>query len=743
MLTLILLVIGVNGMKAQELSTLTADLSAITIQGSAVYTAEQHKLTFDAPWSCAAVASDITNIPVYQAKTLTITCSEATTGYRLDFYFTDGSSLNGSEAEGTRLSGDNAATAALSQTFDLTTILAAYQKKTIDYLRINTALAAADAEGGSYIVLSNIALAYDATAELEEEELGEGYVDLEASMFKAYASIEKDAEVTSDNPGGEFNIGKEVAAGGTIYGNGNVAALTYADLTGYDQLILTVSSGTPRLLFNRTADEATDYKEINSTSDELVTVDEDGKWVIDLTGIKTATGKEYVHLNVIKATWGGAATVKRAVLHEMPISYISAADGSEVDIRTAPSFQKDGDSYVAATTYTPSYRVNEETNVAYFGVDWSGENLNYYTDLTGYEKLRVYQETSSPAPRPFFENAAGDGHQNFAENCVWNAEGGYYELDLATVQNVVGNLRLTTLRPTGTGTVTKIVVTDKNSGISYILTGTGELDAAATAALADKTATIYDATGVTGSNLTLQAANPNAVFVANEGVLVSMNNVCVGGNIDMLNLTDGYPFAFPAGATVGTGAYFREQANEFGTVCLPFGITNGGAKLYVPESISGDALVLQEVNEVAAGVPAIVWAGAEDKSFEVTGDGALAEAKTSNGTVQLTGSYTDQVIDVTAEPGTSYYGISNNTFVKATKTLTVKPFRAYLTTSTADAKERLTLDTPEATAISALTAEDAAVEAVFNAAGARQNGLQKGLNIVKMNNGQTLKVVVK
>jgi len=42
-----------------------------------------------------------------------------------------------------------------------------------------------------------------------------------------------------------------------------------------------------------------------------------------------------------------------------------------------------------------------------------------------------------------------------------------------------------------------------------------------------------------------------------------------------------------------------------------------------------------------------------------------------------------------------------------------------------------------------LTSDGNAVEAIYNANGVRQQGLQKGLNIVKMQNGQNMKVYVK
>ena len=133
------------------------------------------------------------------------------------------------------------------------------------------------------------------------------YTDLTEDMFKEWDGVTADAQVVNNNPGHEYQVGTEVGAGGTIYGNGSVLAKLYADITDYDVMVIEVASGTPRLLFNRTEDNSSDFLEINSPESPYVTVDENGNWTIDLAAIKAERG--FVHLNVMKATWGGAATV--------------------------------------------------------------------------------------------------------------------------------------------------------------------------------------------------------------------------------------------------------------------------------------------------------------------------------------------------------------------------------------------------------------------------------------------------
>ena len=163
------------------------------------------------------------------------------------------------------------------------------------------------------VMITNYVLTPEAIAEIiaaknyVEPQKEYEYTDLTEDMFKEWDGVTADANVVSDNPYREYQVGAEVAAGGTIYGNGNVAAKLYADLSDYEVMVIETTAGTPRLLFNRSTDTSSDYIEINSTESPYVTVDENGNWVIDLAAIKAETG--YVHLNVMKATWGGPATV--------------------------------------------------------------------------------------------------------------------------------------------------------------------------------------------------------------------------------------------------------------------------------------------------------------------------------------------------------------------------------------------------------------------------------------------------
>jgi hypothetical protein len=79
-----------------------------------------------------------------------------------------------------------------------------------------------------------------------------------------------------------------------------------------------------------------------------------------------------------------------------------------------------------------------------------------------------------------------------------------------------------------------------------------------------------------------------------------------------------------------------------------------------------------------------------------------------------------------------------------TETGITMPYRAYLTVPAESAGVKAFSFGGETTGINGVeTLTDGAVESIYTINGTRVNSLQKGLNIVKMSNGKTLKVLVK
>ena len=94
--------------------------------------------------------------------------------------------------------------------------------------------------------------------------------------------------------------------------------------------------------------------------------------------------------------------------------------------------------------------------------------------------------------------------------------------------------------------------------------------------------------------------------------------------------------------------------------------------------------------------------------------------------------------------GDNAYGFTGNYLRKNTGTMTVKPFRAYFTTPSTTAKDYLdVIFGGEVTGIERNEFSPEGITEIFSLDGKKHDCLQKGMNIVKMNNGSIKKIVIK
>lgn len=120
----------------------------------------------------------------------------------------------------------------------------------------------------------------------------DGGTALTKDMFHVWSDATATATVAEGTISFTDGLNKELSKGATVYGNPSVNYLQYADLTGYNKLVIKGTAGqTVRLLFNRATDGGSDYKEIKSL------IDDSGVGTIDL---KAEVSDSFVHLNVIK-----------------------------------------------------------------------------------------------------------------------------------------------------------------------------------------------------------------------------------------------------------------------------------------------------------------------------------------------------------------------------------------------------------------------------------------------------------
>ena len=209
-----------------------------------------------------------------------------------------------------------------------------------------------------------------------------------------------------------------------------------------------------------------------------------------------------------------------------------------------------------------------------------------------------------------------------------------------------------------------------------------------------------------------------------------------GGNI----YTEAGNADFSLAATTQPAITINTKAAGWGTVMLPFAAQiPANVKVYSCSAAEGDVLTLTEVDALEANKPYIIEGAWEET---LTGDAQGTALNYTEG--WLTGVYV-----ATSAPVGSYVLQKLNDEVcfyqvVEDKQPTVGANRAYLTDKSGTGIKAFFFNADDATGINGVfnALHDGESE-VFNAAGARQNGLQKGLNIIRMKDGSIKKVMVK
>lgn len=154
---------------------------------------------------------------------------------------------------------------------------------------------------------------------------------------------------------------------------------------------------------------------------------------------------------------------------------------------------------------------------------------------------------------------------------------------------------------------------------------------------------------------------------------------------------------------------------------------------------NGATLVLEEVSTITANMPVLLFNEGLETALSVKGYDLYPTKAATYTNGLLTGVYAE-----TAAPVGSYVLQSQNDVtgfykVAQDKQPNVPANHAYLTVPASEARAYFFDNATAIRAIETLTSGEAEI---YNAAGARQNGLQKGVNIIKQGN-KTFKVMVK
>ena len=200
---------------------------------------------------------------------------------------------------------------------------------------------------------------------------------------------------------------------------------------------------------------------------------------------------------------------------------------------------------------------------------------------------------------------------------------------------------------------------------------------------------LTDAVSVAESG-TLAAGNPNMlVYLSENATLANENNVVCGDECSSLQLTDGYAFDAPVAFTAQQASYTRVlTAGMYGTILLPFAPNVEEYVFCALTEANGNSLTFDEVAQPEANTPYLYTlrdglsaAAITASNVQIESAAAVAEADGW----KMIGAYVGEKIDCTTVSDTYYYVYSseNHELNRVTKMLTVKPFRAYLTSSSA------------------------------------------------------------
>ena len=237
---------------------------------------------------------------------------------------------------------------------------------------------------------------------------------------------------------------------------------------------------------------------------------------------------------------------------------------------------------------------------------------------------------------------------------------------------------------------------------------------------------------------TLTTGNPNTiVYLAEGGALANEVNVVTGDECASLVLTDGYAFAAPVAFSASQASYGRELAEgKYGTIVLPFAPETDDYVFYALTSAGDDVLVFDEVETPAANTPYLYKLRDGKSATQITGNEVAVSSELTLAEAaawQMVGSYANRTI-ASGEDGDRYYYAytsSDNKIHRVTNTLTVKPYRAYFTTSSTGGTQ-LAIRTRggEETLIDVTEVDGLCPEVYYDLSGRRVDNPAKGVYIV-------------
>ena len=276
---------------------------------------------------------------------------------------------------------------------------------------------------------------------------------------------------------------------------------------------------------------------------------------------------------------------------------------------------------------------------------------------------------------------------------------------------------------------------------------------------------------VTAAQIQAQVAtatgNQNALIIVSETTddegatnVIKKSNAGTAYTCQNLQLSDNGTFTPPVSFTAATANYNRTvaaEANDFGTICLPFSaVSDENIQFYELTSSTGNAFVFTPISEAEANTPVLYKRLNKENvtvnrtSVEVVPvQGEMAAAGTN---YKMVGVF--QPTSVVSEEGIAAldgyakivdpncYYIKQGQFFSLNERMNLKPFRAYITPTNGGMMQvplmNINIEDNVHTDIQIIEGADKTVTIVYDLAGHRLQKPENGLNIV---NGQ--KIILK
>ncbi len=426
------------------------------------------------------------------------------------------------------------------------------------------------------------------------------------------------------------------------------------------------------------------------------------------------------------------------------------------------------------------WRMNESATEIY-GSTVEVQQQKAYANLDNYEELRIYiteigEGTNvrcwfiKPDGTKFTKTVENEGTEQEKITYNFNLEDNihthrinknddgkaYATVDLDEIRKQYEHAYLVGIKTeNGNVTISNIEVYDANPIAEYMISGRGEVTDEVQAVLNNEDVQVIDATSVTKGGgtesvgPTLISANPNCLFIANEGIL-DQGNVLVKGEGDTytcanLVLETGKPFRAPFEFKATSASMTKTISNQFATLVLPYEATvPTGCEAYTLTGVENDVVTGTKVDAISANTP-VLLANAGKYDFNAQ-NVAVVATPTDPKEGLLTGVYS-----ATQAPTNSYVlqtQEGEQAFYHATagNEPTMNPFTAYLTYAASNNANKLIFDLDgEVTSVEnveAVTSAATVVE-IYDLSGRQVSAPVKGINLMKMSDGTVKKVIVK